>query len=140
VRICSGEVVDAIQLEFTDGTFTPWRGSSQRKATEFALSKEEDIVDVQYIADSHIIQRLRFKTSIGEFIQLTTCDYNVLPDSVGRHSPWYGTKGAEHNSRHWNAYGLALAGFVGITGETVSALLVRPTKRHLVILLKVLSI
>ena len=79
VYIRHGYFIDAIRLEFTDGSLTPWHGANGGSETEFALQNNEHIVGVQYISDGRVVQKLRFRTSTGK---KPSCEPNVSILSV----------------------------------------------------------
>lgn len=64
---CHEDSVNAIELEFSDGTKTGLHGQALGTKKEFVLRKDEDIVLVRYIADEKRIHGLQFKTDFGTF-------------------------------------------------------------------------
>ncbi|EKM50863.1 uncharacterized protein PHACADRAFT_212790 [Phanerochaete carnosa HHB-10118-sp] len=104
VIIRSGDIIDAIQLVFTDGSSTLSRGGQGGSEDEFALEIGEDVVRILFSADAKNIQRLRFVTSLG------------------RCSRWYGKNGAEKEYEWTRGGHSALAGFTGSTGKYVNGL------------------
>ncbi|KAF7369620.1 hypothetical protein MVEN_00292800 [Mycena venus] len=102
VIVKSGSIVDGLQFQFADGTFTPWRGGKGGVQQEFALQDKEDITQVLVCSNGAVIQKLSFITSNG------------------RQSIWFGIDGQHPDV--WEFEGKALAGFSGTTGQYVNGL------------------
>ncbi|KAF8647330.1 hypothetical protein AX16_006792 [Volvariella volvacea WC 439] len=103
VNIRCGYLIDAISLDFTDGSSTGWHGGSNGSQHSFSLSDGEDITDVLVTTDGNFISALQFITS------------------KGRNSDWFGRKTGQVIS--WQMGGRALGGFLGAEGLYINGLM-----------------
>ncbi|KAK7444519.1 hypothetical protein VKT23_015197 [Stygiomarasmius scandens] len=103
INIRSGSLIDAISLDFTDGTTTGWHGGSGGSQFSFSLSEGEDITHILVTTDSSSVSALQFTTS------------------KGRQSDWFGWRTGQTIS--WQSDGRALGGFMGATGQYVHGLM-----------------
>ncbi|KAL0572736.1 hypothetical protein V5O48_009236 [Marasmius crinis-equi] len=103
VNIRSGDLIDAISLDFTDGSTSGCHGGGGGVARSFALSSGEDITHVLVTTDGNNISALQFITS------------------KGRDSVWYGRRTGQVIS--WELDGRALGGFLGAAGPYIHGLM-----------------
>lgn len=70
IRFSTGDVVDGLAIDYTDGTSTEWHGGQGGHASEFELSNGEDITQIQVCFDNQFIRGLQFTTSNGTSLLL----------------------------------------------------------------------
>lgn len=75
IRFSTGDVVDGLAIDYTDGTSTEWHGGQGGHASEFELSNGEDITQIQVCFDNQLIRGLQFTTSDGTSLLL---DFSMI--------------------------------------------------------------
>lgn len=80
IRFSTGDVVDGLAVDYTDGTSTEWHGSQGGHASEFELSNGEDITQIQVCFDNQFIRGLQFTTSDGASLPLYVLVVSSLTD------------------------------------------------------------
>ncbi|KAK7054714.1 hypothetical protein VNI00_003177 [Paramarasmius palmivorus] len=103
INLRCGSLIDAVFLDFSDGSMSGWRGGNGGNQCSFSLSEGEDIIHVLVTTDGMSISGLQFITS------------------KGRESDWFGNKTGQVFS--WELDGRALAGFMGAEGQYIHGLM-----------------
>ncbi|KAK7054740.1 hypothetical protein VNI00_003203 [Paramarasmius palmivorus] len=103
INVRCSSVIDAISLDFTDGSSTGWHGGTGGSQHSFTLNQGEDIITILVTADNSTISALQFITS------------------QGRSSDWFGSKTGD--TFDWQMDGRALLGFIGAAEQHVHGLM-----------------